>query len=75
LRTPVGSPGGTRAPAPGRAGAWYAFSLAAFALAMLSKGSVALLPIVLLGCLAWKRRLVLRDFLRLAPFVRWWPRS
>lgn len=52
-----------------RPGLWYACSLAAFALAMLGKTSVALLPIVLLGCLAWKRRLVLRDFLRLAPFV------
>jgi tetratricopeptide (TPR) repeat protein len=68
LRTPVGSPGGTRAPAPGRAGAWYAFSLAAFALAMLSKGSVALLPVVLLGIVAWRRRPAIRDLAWLAPF-------
>jgi Flp pilus assembly protein TadD len=53
--------------APGRAG-WYWFSLAAFVLAMLSKGSAAMLPVVLLGLMWWKRRLVWDDALRLAPF-------
>jgi tetratricopeptide (TPR) repeat protein len=35
---------------------------------MLSKGSVAPLPIVLLGIIAWRRRLALRDGLLIAPF-------
>ncbi len=54
--------------APGRAG-WYGFSLAAFVLAMLSKGSVAILPLVLLGIVAWDRRLRARDAGWLAPFL------
>jgi tetratricopeptide (TPR) repeat protein len=43
-------------------------SLLAFALAMLSKGSVAPLPLVLLGLIAWRRRLEARDAWYLAPF-------
>jgi tetratricopeptide (TPR) repeat protein len=35
---------------------------------MLSKGSVAILPLVLLGLIAWRRRLELADFLRAGPF-------
>jgi tetratricopeptide (TPR) repeat protein len=46
----------------------YWLSLLAFILAMLSKGSVAILPLVLLGLLAWRRRLELADFFRAAPF-------
>jgi tetratricopeptide (TPR) repeat protein len=56
----AGSPGSTR---------WYGLSLAAFILAMLSKGSVAILPLVLLGLVAWDRRLRLRDAGWLAPFL------
>lgn len=52
-------------PARGR---WYWLSLLAFVLAMLSKGSVAPLPLVLLGLIAWHRRPSLRDLSRLAPF-------
>ncbi len=48
---------------------WYAASLAAFVLAMLSKGSVAILPLVLLGIVAWRRRLAPRDALWAAPFL------
>jgi len=47
---------------------WYAASLAAFLLALLSKGSVALLPVVLFGIVVARRRLAGRDFWRLAPF-------
>ena len=47
---------------------WYASSLLAFALAMLSKGSVAMLPLVLLGLLTWRRRLLARDLAALSPF-------
>ncbi len=48
--------------------AWYGLSLVAFALAMLSKGSVAMLPLVLLGLIAWRRPVSVRDLVRLAPF-------
>jgi protein O-mannosyl-transferase len=47
---------------------WYALSLLAFILAMLSKGSVAILPLVLLGIVAWRRRIGVGDILRIAPF-------
>jgi hypothetical protein len=49
-----------------RAGYWL--SLSAFALAMLSKSSVVILPPVLLGIMAWKHRPDARDFRLLAPF-------
>ncbi len=49
-------------------GIWYWSSLAAFVLAMLSKGSVATLPLVLLGVIIWRRRLDRWDVLRLAPY-------
>jgi len=48
--------------------AWYWLSLASFVLAMLSKGSVALLPLVLLGLIAWRRKIEARDLFRLLPF-------
>jgi protein O-mannosyl-transferase len=47
---------------------WYWLSLAAFVLAMLSKGSVAVLPILLLGIIWWQREITKRDFVRLIPF-------
>jgi tetratricopeptide (TPR) repeat protein len=47
---------------------WYGLSLLAFALGMLSKGSVAMLPVVLLGLLAWRRRLSARDLAAILPF-------
>ena len=47
---------------------WYWLSLAAFILAMLSKGSAAILPVLLLGILWWLRSLTKRDLLRIAPF-------
>jgi len=49
-------------------GRWYGLSLFAFGLAMLSKGSVATLPFVLLGIIRWHRRWTLSDLWRLTPF-------
>ncbi|HEY2762380.1 MAG TPA: hypothetical protein VGI75_16590, partial [Pirellulales bacterium] len=49
--------------------AWYGLSLAAFLAAMLSKGSVAMLPVMLLAIAWWQRdRIDRRDLLRTAPF-------
>ena len=45
---------------------WYLLSLTSFVLAMLSKGSVAVLPVLLMGIVWWKRPLTRRD---LASFV------
>ena len=47
----------------------YWLSLTAFVLGLLSKGSIAMLPFVLAGLIAWRRRLTLRDLARLAPFL------
>ena len=48
---------------------WYWLSLAVFVLAMFSKGSVAILPVVLLGLTLWQRRRInAADLLRTAPF-------
>jgi tetratricopeptide (TPR) repeat protein len=58
---------GQRAP-PADDVVWYWLSLLAFVLAMLSKGSVAPLPLVLLGIIAWRRRLAIKDALLIAPF-------
>jgi tetratricopeptide (TPR) repeat protein len=46
----------------------YGLSLLAFILALLSKGSVAPLPVVFLGIIAWRRQATSRDILKLAPF-------
>ena len=47
---------------------WYWLSLAAFLLAMLSKGSVAILPVLLLGIVWWLRPLMWWDLVRISPF-------
>ena len=49
-------------------GLCYGLSLLAFLLALLSKGSVAPLPFVLLGLIAWQRRVTREDLIALAPF-------
>ena len=46
----------------------YWLSLASFVLAMLSKGSAVVLPVLLLGIFWWLRSLTRRDLLRMAPF-------
>jgi tetratricopeptide (TPR) repeat protein len=57
-------------PDTGRSGRFYWLSLAAFTLAMLSKGSVAVFPGVLLLLVWWERRRITRmDVLRVAPFL------
>ncbi len=49
---------------------WYWLSLVAFVLAMLSKGSVAILPIVLLLIVWWQKgRIQISDIARIAPFL------
>ncbi len=49
---------------------WYCASLLGFLLAMLSKGSVAILPLALLLIAWWQRgRITRSDLLRIAPFV------
>ena len=48
---------------------WYFMSLLAFALAVFSKGSVAILPLLLLLIVWWQRgRIAMRDLLRTMPF-------
>ncbi len=55
--------------ARGRLGIWYWMSLLAFLLAMLSKGSVAVLPGLLLAIVWWRRkRIDVWDVLRTVPF-------
>jgi protein O-mannosyl-transferase len=46
----------------------YWLSFAAFASAMLSKGSAAVLPLIVLIIIGWRRRLTKRDLLRTVPF-------
>jgi tetratricopeptide (TPR) repeat protein len=46
----------------------YGLSLLAFVLAMLSKSSVATLPLVLLLLVWWRRDLIRRDWILIAPF-------
>ena len=46
----------------------YGLSLLAFTLGLLSKGSVAVLPLVLCGIVVYRRRIGPRDLARLAPF-------
>jgi tetratricopeptide (TPR) repeat protein len=49
---------------------WYWLSLAFFVLAMLSKGSVAILPGILLLLTWWRRqRITQRDVVRILPFL------
>jgi tetratricopeptide (TPR) repeat protein len=48
---------------------WYGFSLVAFVLALLSKTSMVMLPLVLLGSAAWQRgRITRQDFLQIGPY-------
>jgi tetratricopeptide (TPR) repeat protein len=47
---------------------FYWLSLAAFLMAMLSKGSVVVLPALLLGIIWWRRPLRRADFMATAPF-------
>ena len=51
---------------------WYWLSLAAFLLAMLGKGSAAVLPLILLLVAWWRRgRVGVRDLKRVRPSSRW----
>jgi tetratricopeptide (TPR) repeat protein len=51
-----------------RASTWYGLSLFAFALALLSKISIAVFPALLALCIAWLRPMRRRDVARLTPF-------
>ncbi len=53
---------------PPPADRWYWLSLVAFGLGMLSKGSVAILPVLLLGIVWGRRPLTRRDLIRAVPF-------
>jgi protein O-mannosyl-transferase len=48
---------------------WYGLSLGAFLLAMTSKGSVAVLPALLLVIVCWLRPLTRWDIVRITPFI------
>ena len=48
---------------------WYWLSLVGFILAMLSKVSVAVLPLILLLIVWWVRPLTRRDLVRMTPFL------
>lgn len=51
-----------------RATLWYGLSFVAFVLALLSKTTTIMLPVILLGCAAWQRgRLTRLDLLHTAP--------
>jgi tetratricopeptide (TPR) repeat protein len=48
---------------------WYWLSLVVFVLALLSKTSVVVLPVTMLGCVWWQRtKISSHDFLRTIPF-------
>jgi len=64
-RTSARHPGAAASPTD----RWYWLSLAAFVLAMLSKGSVAPLPVLLVVVVWWIRPLTRRDLVRAAPFL------
>jgi tetratricopeptide (TPR) repeat protein len=69
--TPAGATGTVALPAetPGIGALWYGLSLAAFVLALLSKTSTVMLPLVLLGGAAFRRgRITGRDWVCAGPF-------
>jgi protein O-mannosyl-transferase len=68
LRSGLWSGGGPGRNAPTWGDRWYWLSLLAFTLGMLSKGSIAMLPVVLVGLLAFKGARGLRNFLPTVPF-------
>ena len=56
-------------PARHRATLWYGFSLISYVLALLSKTTVVMLPVLLIVCAAWQRgRITKRDILHTLPF-------
>ena len=56
-------------PSRHRATLWYACSLIAFVLSLLSKTTSVMLPVLLLACAVWKRRRIMRrDVLHTMPF-------
>ena len=59
---------GSEAVSPGTGWRAYGLGLLAFALAMLSKGSAAFLPLVLVGLVAWRRRVEGKDLVLAFPF-------
>ena len=47
---------------------WYALFVVMFVLGLLSKASIVMFPVVLLGCVWWRhRKITLKDFVRIVP--------
>jgi Flp pilus assembly protein TadD len=68
LHPPAGGQAGNPS-SRGRATVWYAVSLTAFVLSLLSKTTTVMLPVLLLGCAAWQRgKITRRDVLHTGPF-------
>lgn len=70
LKANTSSGAGTRPGIRGPGHRWYWLSLASFVLALLGKGSVAILPLLLLLLVWWENGdVTVRDLLRLLPFL------
>ena len=66
---PTGAKHSSGKPQRNHAALFYGISLVSFVLALLSKTSTVMLPVVLIGCAAWQKgQITRRDFLHIGPF-------